>query len=254
MQARRAAARRPKARCVVTDARIPDRWPSDRRFRRRRLSDPAYRSYMQALTWSVTNRTEGVIEPGDLSDIADFDVAAIRELTGGDLWEPRGPDNGWLIIDFQQTQTGRDLLESYDRKERGTGVAKRRHAKRSSLCTRTIPLIRTTARASPVDVPVDIPPDKFRWLHVGKARPGKARHPRRAPAKPNATTTPNRRGTHMAGTNGLPPSLRSVATYSLPISEADICSGRTPTMHAAASGLFGKNPTRGATHDSEARR
>lgn len=71
---------------------------------------------MQALTWSVTNRTEGVIEPGDLSDIADFDVESIRELTGGDLWEPRGPDDGWLIIDFQQTQTGRDLLESYDRK------------------------------------------------------------------------------------------------------------------------------------------
>jgi hypothetical protein len=92
----------------MTNANLPERWLNDMRFRRKRLSDGAYRSYMQALMWSVANRTEGIIERGDLEDIPDFDPADVRELMGEGLWQPRGPDRGWLIADFSTTQTAID--------------------------------------------------------------------------------------------------------------------------------------------------
>ena len=101
----------------MTNANLPERWLVDRRFGRDRLPDAAYRSYMNALVWSVANRTEGVIEPADLKDIRDFDRAQVKTLISGDLWQPRGPDRGWLIADFATTQTGRDLLEKYGREK-----------------------------------------------------------------------------------------------------------------------------------------
>ena len=48
---------------AMTDARLPEPWLSDRRLSR--LSDAHYRSYIQALLFSVSNRTDGVIEPDD---------------------------------------------------------------------------------------------------------------------------------------------------------------------------------------------
>jgi hypothetical protein len=96
----------------MTDARMPERWLNDRRFRSKRLSDAGYRSYMNALVWSVANRTDGVIERGDLEDIPDFNPAVVPELMGDDLWEPLGVGDSWHISDFDTTQTGRDLLES----------------------------------------------------------------------------------------------------------------------------------------------
>lgn len=108
----------------MTDARLPERWLNDRRFRSKRPSDAGYRSYMNALAWSVANRTEGIIERGDLEDIPDFNPAAVPELMGDDLWEPLGVGDRWRICDFDTTQTGRDLLESvekrraYDRKRK----------------------------------------------------------------------------------------------------------------------------------------
>lgn len=101
----------------MTDAHLPDRWLNDRRFRSKRLSDSAFRSYMNALMWSVANRTEGIIERGDLEDIPDFNPGDIQALVGNDLWDPRGAGNRWLIHDFPTTQTGKDLLESYERRK-----------------------------------------------------------------------------------------------------------------------------------------
>ena len=95
----------------MTNANLPERWLNDMRFRRKRLSDGAFRSYMNALMWSVANRTEGIIERGDLEDIPDFDPAVVQELMGGDLWEPLDVGDRWLIYDFATTQTGKDLLE-----------------------------------------------------------------------------------------------------------------------------------------------
>jgi len=44
-----------------TDARVPDRWLSDRRLQR--LSDAHFRAFITSLVWSVSNRTKRVIEP-----------------------------------------------------------------------------------------------------------------------------------------------------------------------------------------------
>lgn len=96
----------------MTNANLPERWLNDMRFRRKRLSDSAYRSYMQALTWSVANRTEGIIERGDLEDIPDFSPADVPELVKNGLWEVES--ERWLIHDFATTQTGKDLLEKYE--------------------------------------------------------------------------------------------------------------------------------------------
>ena len=101
----------------MTNANLPERWLSDRRFRRERLSDAGYRAYMNALMWAVGNRTEGVIEPGDLKFIPDFDRATIPEMVADGLWEPRGTERGWFIVDFPTTQTGKDLLAKYEKEK-----------------------------------------------------------------------------------------------------------------------------------------
>ncbi len=100
----------------MTNANLPERWLNDMRFRRKRLTDSAYRSYMQALMWSVANRTDGVVERGDLEDIPDFNPADLRELMSVELWRSRGSDRGWLIADFDTTQTGKDLLEAAEKR------------------------------------------------------------------------------------------------------------------------------------------
>jgi hypothetical protein len=99
----------------MTNANFPDRWLADRRFRR--LSDTAFRSYVLALTYAVSNRTEGVIDTDDLALIPDFNPKTIPELVGNDLWEPRLFGESWFILDFPATQTGRDLLASMEQRK-----------------------------------------------------------------------------------------------------------------------------------------
>lgn len=48
----------------MTDARFPERWLNDRRVMR--LSPDAFRTFVIALTWSVANRTDGVITDDDM--------------------------------------------------------------------------------------------------------------------------------------------------------------------------------------------
>lgn len=98
----------------MTDARLPERWLSDRRLAR--LKDDEYRSFVQALMWSVCNRTEGRIEPADLALIPSFAPGAQDSLADSGLFTalPRG--RGWLITDFELTQTTRARLEQLDRK------------------------------------------------------------------------------------------------------------------------------------------
>jgi hypothetical protein len=114
----------------MTNANLPERWLNDMRFRRKRLSDSAYRSYMQALVWSVANRTEGIIERGDVEDIPDFGPADVPELVKNGLWEVEG--ERWLIRDFATTQTGKDLLEKYERTKALDRARKARKAKETA--------------------------------------------------------------------------------------------------------------------------
>ncbi|VBA47905.1 hypothetical protein LAUMK41_00634 [Mycobacterium attenuatum] len=162
----------------MTDAHLPDRWLSDRRFRRPRLSDSAYRSYMQALMFAVGNRTEGIIEPSDLPFIPDFDPADIPELIGGDLWEPHGrAGERWLMVDFAQTQTGRDLLEMYEKRKAWDRSRKAKQRK----CKLAAQLADDdeSGGSSTGTVPVDC-------ARPGQARPGQAPKASASKAEPTA--------------------------------------------------------------------
>jgi hypothetical protein len=121
---------------AMSNANLPDRWLLDRRFRRDVLSDSAFRSYIAALMWSVSNRTDGQIVSSDLPYMPSFNAEDIPELVGDDLLEPC--IDGWLITDYPATQSSRTLLESYehrkrwDRDRKAREAAQRRAAQRDS--------------------------------------------------------------------------------------------------------------------------
>ncbi len=148
----------------MTDARFPDRWLSDRRIAR--LSDAHFRSFVTSLAWSVTNRTDGVVEPEDLALIPNFAADSVKTFIGARLWIPRqAAGRGWEIVDFQATQTTSAELRSLDEKrakERAKKAAQRAAAKADSDSSTS------TNAAVPRDVPRDVPTDC-----TGKATQGK---------------------------------------------------------------------------------
>jgi hypothetical protein len=91
----------------MTDARLPERWLVYRRLQR--LSAEHYRSYINALLYSVANRSDGFIEPEDLGLIPGFAPGTAKALIDAELWSPRS--KGWLIVDYAATQSSRDELE-----------------------------------------------------------------------------------------------------------------------------------------------
>lgn len=109
----------------MTDARFPDRWLNDRRFRR--LSDSEYRSYAVALLWAVLNRTDGEVLAEDLPFIPDFVPGCTGRLVDAKLWAPTGA--GWFIVDFESTQTSKAQLDGLDTRKRQD--ADRQRAKRN---------------------------------------------------------------------------------------------------------------------------
>jgi hypothetical protein len=124
---------------------------------------------MNALMWSVANRTEGVIEPGDLKDIRDFDRAQIKTLIAVELWESRGPNSGWLIIDFPTTQTGRDLLKKYE-KEKALDRARKARARNAKIAEELAELAgeRSSGGSSGGKIPAESPrPDKTKPAQTG---------------------------------------------------------------------------------------
>ncbi|WP_405071569.1 hypothetical protein OG558_19725 [Kribbella sp. NBC_01510] len=95
----------------MTDARYPERWLNDRRINR--LSDSAHRAFVRSLAWSVSNRTDGRLYADDLDDLR-VDPGVVVEFTKAGLWETW--DEGWLIVDFDTTQTTKAQLEGLDHK------------------------------------------------------------------------------------------------------------------------------------------
>lgn len=98
----------------MTDARFPERWLSDRRLLR--LSDAGFRLFAVGLLWSVSNRTDGLLDPHDLAMCASADPARAAELERAGLWEPAG--DGWLIVDYAATQTSAHDLAVLDNARR----------------------------------------------------------------------------------------------------------------------------------------
>jgi hypothetical protein len=98
----------------MTDARFPERWLNDRRLLR--LSDGGFRLFVTALTWSVSNRTDGVVYDDDLALLVNVDPAKAAELVKAAVWQ-RDADR-YVIAEFDSTQTPREQLEGLDHRRR----------------------------------------------------------------------------------------------------------------------------------------
>lgn len=143
----------------MTDTRFPDRWLSDRRLQR--LSDGHFRAFITSLAWSVSNRTDGVIEPEDLGLIPNFAAGAAKAFIDAGLWSPL--EKGWLIKDYVVTQTSKDQITANEQqraKEREK-KARQRAAKKAATSTNA-------------DVPGTCPGDVPRE-NPGQDRPGQDR-------------------------------------------------------------------------------
>lgn len=135
----------------MTDARFPERWMYDRRLRR--LSADSFRLFMMAMAWSVSQRTDGVIDNDDLHQVPYIDPALINDLEANGLWRRDG--DRWIIEDFSATQTNRRELERLEAIRRADRERKSRQ--------------RTQASSS------DVPPDNPRDVHVDTPRQGQAK-------------------------------------------------------------------------------
>jgi len=96
------------------DARFPERWINDRRIMR--LTTSAFRSFVCSLTWSVSNRTDGMIDADDVPLIPGLVPVDIAELITGGLLAT--VDGGWLIVDFASTQTSADAISQLEQMRR----------------------------------------------------------------------------------------------------------------------------------------
>lgn len=106
----------------MTDLRIPERYLVDRRVAR---LDPAdFTSFVMASLWSVSNRTDGQLEPDDLALIPMFNAKSIPVLMEKGLWITRSP--GWLISDYMTTQTSKHDLEVLENARRADREKKAR--------------------------------------------------------------------------------------------------------------------------------
>lgn len=95
----------------MTDARHPERWLNDRRIQQ--LSSEAFFAFSNALLWSVSNRTDGIIKHADLELIPRCKSGHADELVESKLWKQRR--DGWLIVDYRATQRSRKQLENDDK-------------------------------------------------------------------------------------------------------------------------------------------
>lgn len=132
----------------MTDARIPERYLMDRRVAK--LSDAAFRTYILGTTWAVSNMTDGYITQDDFGLIPSSNPLVISELVDSGLWlaQERG---GWLIADYEKTQTSRSELETLAKVRRRDREKKARQ-RAARLDTGTVP----------GDVPGDSPGDVSR--------------------------------------------------------------------------------------------
>jgi hypothetical protein len=150
----------------MTDARFPERWLNDARLQR--VSPAAYRLFANALMWSVSNRTDGHVPTWALGLIPWSEPGDAKELVQVSLWLDHISD-GWIIGDYEDTQTTRDDLEILTRGRRTQAASKRRrrhHAQGDhSLCD-------MDNCPCPPDIYPDVPQDSPR---PGQARTGQDR-------------------------------------------------------------------------------
>jgi len=113
----------------MTDARFPERWLNDRRVLR--LSDPSFRLFVISLTWSVANRTDGVLYDDDLALMVNVDPARAVEMIKAGLW--RRDADRYVIVEFDGTQTPATQLDGLAQRRRSDRGRSRRYRERKAL-------------------------------------------------------------------------------------------------------------------------
>lgn len=99
----------------MTDARFPDRWLNDRRIMS--LSPTGFRSFIAALSWSVSNMTDGIICRSDILFMPKlFAETSIPELTKNNLLRVKSSTE-WELVDFAESQSSKAELEAYFKKK-----------------------------------------------------------------------------------------------------------------------------------------
>ncbi len=136
----------------MTDARYPERWLHDRRFRT--LPAQSHVTYVLTLALAVGNRSEGLVTRDDLDHLhrshEDADVLVIAGL-----WDVELNGAGWQIVDFHGTQTTRAEFEAADaarKRERERKAEQRRRKAESAGRDDGVPGDRAGV---PGDVPAD---------------------------------------------------------------------------------------------------
>ena len=134
----------------MTDARFPERWLNDARLQR--VPAGAYRLFGNSLMWAVSNRTDGHVPAWALTMIPHATEADAKELAAAGLWADG--HGGWVIADYEDTQSTRDDLEVLANARKRQRDKKRRQ--RAGI-------------VSPGTVPGYVPRDSTR---TGQDRPG----------------------------------------------------------------------------------
>ncbi len=133
----------------MSDFRFTGRWLNDRRVVG--LTGDDFKSFVIAGAWMVENRTDGRITADDLDFIPRFNKTSIKRLVVAELWEET--TNGWVMTDYQATQTSRAEFETLENNRRREREKKARQRAKDS-------------------VPGDVPGDTSRG--TAQARTGKA--------------------------------------------------------------------------------
>jgi hypothetical protein len=151
------------------DARLPDRWLTDRRVQR--LSATHYRALMNSLMYMVANRTDGSITAEDFAMIPHFAADAPDAFVRAGLWEPT--EQGWVFVGWASTQTTRSEAEALERVR-----AREREKKARQRATASSP--RDTQQDSPRDMSPGPSGGNYRQgqARQGKARPGEEAEPK----------------------------------------------------------------------------
>lgn len=181
----------------MTDARLPERWLNDRRLQR--LSAEHYRTYVNALLWSVANRTDGRIERGDVSLIPHWAAGAAKAFVDAGLFSPQ-PD-GWLVADWVATQTSRDELTALEEARARERQKKARWRAKSGKGAKGNAPTETDAETAVEETcPRDGPVDVSRGPHRQAGRTG-----RQAGRRGQAGDQPTNENDHPDATDGHSP-------------------------------------------------
>ena len=133
----------------MTDVRLPERWLMDRRIMR--LNTAEFRAFILGYLWSVSNRTDGLIERDDLSLVPGMTGQIAALFVSVELWAAEG--TGFRMVDFESTQSSKHDLETLENARRADREKKAR--------------LRATARGPVVfsSFPGDSPGDESQGQH-----------------------------------------------------------------------------------------